>query len=63
MKEKLTHSTSREATKSALFTVYQPDPERWIDFERRKIEEIRSRLGKQDLKVEEVGKVLRADVI
>jgi len=29
----------------------------------RKIEEIRSRLGKQDLKVEEVGKVLRANVI
>jgi YgiT-type zinc finger domain-containing protein len=29
----------------------------------RKIEEIRSRLGKQDLKVEEVGKVLRAHVI
>ena len=29
----------------------------------RKIEEIRFRLGKQDLKVEEVGKVLRAHVI
>jgi YgiT-type zinc finger domain-containing protein len=29
----------------------------------RKIEEIRSRLGKQDLKVKEVGKVLRANVI
>ncbi len=29
----------------------------------RKIEEIRSRLRKQDLKVEEVGKVLRAHVI
>jgi len=29
----------------------------------RKIEDIRSRLGKQDLKVEEVGKVLRANVI